>query len=45
VRLYPEPYDDAIVPGVLYFRHIVRSNNRMSRGNGNFIEFDVKLDD
>lgn len=45
LRLYPEPYDDAIVPTVIYFRHILRSNNRMSRANGNFIEFDVKRED
>lgn len=42
LRLYPEPYDDAVVPVVIYLRDVLRSNNRVSRGNGNFIEFDVK---
>lgn len=42
LRLYPEPYDEAIVPVVVYYKHIVRSNNKVSRANGNYIEFDVK---
>lgn len=42
-RLYPEPYDNAVVPISLNFAHIIRSNNRMSRANGNYIEFDAKI--
>lgn len=45
LRLYPEPYDEAVVPVVIYYRHIIRSNNKVSRSNGNFIEFDVKRED
>ncbi|MDZ7638475.1 MAG: hypothetical protein U5J83_09545 [Bryobacterales bacterium] len=42
-RLFPEPYDDAVAPIVLNFKHIVRSNNRVSRDRGNYIEFDAKV--
>jgi hypothetical protein len=42
IKLYPEPYDNAVAPGLIFFDHIVRSNDKVSRGDGNFIEFDVK---
>lgn len=42
-RLFPEPYDNAVAPIVLNFKHIVRSNNKVARHNGNYIEFDAKI--
>jgi hypothetical protein len=42
-QLYPEPYDEAVVPITLNFKHILRSNNRVSRNLGNYIEFDAKI--
>jgi hypothetical protein len=42
VRLYPEPYDDAVAPVAIAYKHIQRSNNKVSRASGNYIEFDVK---
>jgi hypothetical protein len=44
-RLYPEPYDTAVAPIVLNYKHIIRSNNKVSRHNGNYIEFDAKIGD
>lgn len=45
LRLYPEPYDEAVAPVVILYKHVVRSNNKVSRANGNYIEFDVKRED
>jgi len=42
IRLYPEPYDDAVTPVVIHYAHVLRSNNKVARANGNYIEFDVK---
>lgn len=42
LRLYPEPYDEALVPAAIHYKHVLRSNNKVSRENGNYIEFDVK---
>ncbi|MCW5965074.1 MAG: hypothetical protein KIT83_13625 [Bryobacterales bacterium] len=42
LRLVPEPSDEAVVPVTVHYKHIVRSNNKVSRANGNYIEFDVK---
>ena len=42
-RLYPEPYDTAVSPVVLNYKHIIRSNNKVARHNGNYIEFDAKV--
>lgn len=42
LRLYPEPYDEAVVPVAIAYKHVVRSNNKVSRANGNYIELDVK---
>ncbi|MCC7340100.1 MAG: hypothetical protein IT170_03355 [Bryobacterales bacterium] len=42
LRLFPEPYDTSVAPVVLNFKHIIRSNNKVSRHNGNYIEFDIK---
>lgn len=43
LRLFPEPYDTSVAPVVLNFKHIVRSNNKVSRHDGNYIEFDAKV--
>jgi len=45
LRLYPEPYDDAVVPVAIAYKHVQRSNNKVARANGNYIEFDVKRAD
>jgi hypothetical protein len=42
-RLFPEPYDTAVSPVVLNYKHIIRSNNKVARHNGNYIEFDAKV--
>ncbi len=42
LQLFPEPYADAVSPITLNYKYVIRSNNKVSRHNGNYIEFDVK---
>ncbi|MCZ2157565.1 MAG: hypothetical protein LC114_27335 [Bryobacterales bacterium] len=42
LQLFPEPYADAVSPIALNYKYVIRSNNKVSRHNGNYIEFDVK---